>query len=259
MRKVWWSDFAASEFHGLDPMRTIAVFPTAAIEQHGPHLPLGTDSIINQGCLDLLIERLPAGMDVRILPMQQVGKSNEHIWQKGTLSLAAAGVIDAWTQVGLDVARAGIRKILFVNSHGGNVPVIEIVARELRVRADVLAVKVGWSHFWPRELYSGTENRFGIHGGDAETSLVMHFRPELVAHDRLADFPSAAEAEERAYQHLKPIGPLSYAWIASDLNPAGVVGEASKATPEKGRQTAEAAVAGVIEVLLEIERHPLPG
>jgi creatinine amidohydrolase len=79
-RKIWWTDFTAAEFEGLDPTRTIAVFPTAAVEQHGPHLPVGTDTIINEGHLELLSERLPADMDVRILPVQAIGKSNEHIW-----------------------------------------------------------------------------------------------------------------------------------------------------------------------------------
>lgn len=257
-RKIWWGDFAAHEFHAVDPMQTIAVFPTAAVEQHGPHLPVGTDTIINQGHLELLAERLPADLDIRILPVQATGKSNEHVWQTGTISQTATNLIEAWTQVGLEVARSGIRKLVFVNSHGGNVSIIDIVARELRVRADMLAVKAGWSHFWPKELYSDIENRFGIHGGDAETSLVMHFRPELVHLDRLGDFPSIAQRDEVEYKLLRPTGPLSYAWIASDINPVGTAGEASKATAEKGGASAGAAVAAFIELLREVERYPLP-
>lgn len=258
-RKIWWNDFSAFDFHGLDPMRTIAVFPIAAIEQHGPHLPVGTDTIINQGHLDLLVERAPAGLDLRILPVQAVGKSNEHIWQTGTLSGTATGLIEAWTQIGLEIARTGIRKVVFVNSHGGNVSILDIVARELRVRAGMLAVKAGWSHFWPRDIYSDIENRFGIHGGDSETSLVLHFRPELVNRDRLQDFPSVAQRDEQGYRYLRPTGPLSYAWIASDIHPLGAAGEASLATAEKGRITVEAAVDGFIELLREVERYPLPG
>jgi creatinine amidohydrolase len=258
-RKIWWGDFAAHELEGLDPAKTIAVLPVAAIEQHGPHLPVGTDTIINQGHLELLAERLPADLDIRILPLQAVGKSNEHVWQVGTVSHIATNLIDAWTQIGLEVARSGIRKLVFANSHGGNVSIIDIVARELRVRADMLAVKTGWSQFWPKELYSDIENRFGIHGGDAETSLVLHFRPELVHLDRLADFPSVAQRDEADYKYLRPTGPLSYAWIASDIHPAGAAGEASIATAEKGRASAEAAVTAFIELLREVERYDLPG
>jgi creatinine amidohydrolase len=257
-RKIWWTDFTAAEFQGLDPERTIAIFPVAAVEQHGPHLPVGTDTIINQGHLELLIERAPADLDLRILPVQAIGKSNEHVWQVGTVSHLATNLIDAWTQIGLEVARSGIRKLVFVNSHGGNVGILEIVARELRVRAGMLAVKAGWSHFWPKDIYSDLENRHGIHGGDSETSLLLHFRPETVDMSKAEDFGSVAQRDEQAYKYLRPTGPLSYAWIASDINPAGVAGEASKATAEKGRITAESAVAGFIELLREVERKELP-
>lgn len=258
-RKIWWGDFAAPDFSGIDPEKTIAILPTAAIEQHGPHLPVGTDTIINQGHLDLLVEKAPADLDIRVLPIQAVGKSNEHIWQVGTVSHTATNLIDSWTQIGLEVARAGIRKIVFVNSHGGNVSILDIVARELRVRENMLAVKTGWGHFAPKDVFSEIENRYGIHGGDAETSLVMHFRPELVNHDKLQDFPSVAQRDEQEYKYLRPTGMLSYAWIASDIHPLGAAGEAHLATPEKGRVTAEAAVDGFIELLREVERYPLPG
>lgn len=257
-RKIWWTDFAAHEFTGLDSMKTIAIFPTAAVEQHGPHLPVGTDTIINQGHLDLLVARCPADLGIRILPVMAIGKSNEHIWQVGTVTHTATNLIDAWTQIGLEVARSGIRKLVFVNSHGGNVSILDIIARELRVRAGMLAVKAGWSQFWPRELYSDVENRFGIHGGDSETSLVMHFRPELVHLDRLQDFPSVAQRDEQAYSYMRPTGPLSYAWIASDIHPLGAAGEASRATADKGRATAEEAVGRFIDLLREVERYPLP-
>lgn len=258
-RKIWWNDFSAFEFHGLDPMKTIAVLPTAAVEQHGPHLPVGTDTIINQGHLDLLVERAPRDMDIRILPVQAIGKSNEHIWQTGTLSHTATNLIDAWTQVGLEIARAGVKKVVFVNSHGGNVSIIDIVARELRVKAGMLAVKTGWSQYWPKDLYSDIENRHGIHGGDSETSVVMHLRPELVNVDKLQDYPSVAARDEQAFKYMRPTGMTSYAWIASDIHPLGTAGEAHLATADKGRITVETAVDAFIELLREVERYPLPG
>jgi creatinine amidohydrolase len=257
-RKIWWTDFSAGEFHGLDPMKTIAVFPVAAVEQHGPHLPVGTDTIINRGHLDLLVERAPADLDVRILPVQAIGKSNEHVWQKGTVTHEATNLIEAWTQVGLGVARSGIRKLVFVNSHGGNVGILDVVARELRVRAGMFVVKAGWSHFWPKDIYSDIENRHGIHGGDSETSVLLHLNPELVDMSKADDFVSIAQRDEQQYKYLRPTGMLSYAWIASDINPAGVAGEASKATAEKGRVTVETAVTGFIELLREVERRELP-
>jgi len=156
------------------------------------------------------------------------------------------------------VARSGIRKLVFVNSHGGNVPINEIVARELRVRAGMLAVKAAWSQLYAKTLFSDIENRFGIHGGDYETSALLHFRPELVHLDKLADFPSVAQRDEQDYKYLKPTALPSYAWISSDINPQGVAGEAHLATAEKGRRAAEQSVAGFIELLREVERYPLP-
>lgn len=259
-RKIWWNDFSAFEYKNLDPMKTIAILPVAAVEQHGPHLPVGTDTIINQGHLDLLARMAPADLDIRILPVQAIGKSNEHIWQTGTISHTANNLIDAWTQIGLEVARSGIKKIVFVNSHGGNVAIVEIVARELRVRAGMLAVKTGWGAFGDKSLFSDIENRYGIHGGDAETSLVMHFRPELINAEHLQDYPSVAQRDEQEYKHLRPIGsPTTYGWIASDINPLGTAGEAHLATAEKGRVYAEGAVQNFIEMLREVERYPLPG
>lgn len=258
-RKIWWTEFAAPDFQNIDPMRTIAILPIAAVEQHGPHLPVGTDTILNQGCLNLLVERAPADLDIRILPIQSVGKSNEHLWQRGTVTIPAVTQIEAWMEIGLSVARAGIRKIVFINSHGGNESIMDIVARELRVRADMFAVKTSWTRFGaPDGLYSDIERRHGIHAGDLETSLVMYFRPELVVHNQLQDFPSVAAEDEARFKYLRPTGQHAYSWIASDLNPHGAVGEAQKATAEKGRLTAEHEVASMIELLREVERHDLP-
>ncbi|HWU17619.1 MAG TPA: creatininase family protein [Devosia sp.] len=259
-RKIWWTDFSASDFSDLDPVKTIAVLPIAAVEQHGPHLPVGTDTIINQSMMELLAERAPAELDIRILPVQAVGKSNEHIWARGTLSHKATNLIDAWTQIGLEVARAGVRKIIFVNSHGGNEEIMGIVARELRVQTGMLAVKSGW-RFTPAGLLSDLERRHGIHGGDAETSLILHFRPDLVDMARAENFVSIAARDEAEFKYLRPTGAFghTYAWIASDINPSGAVGDASLATAEKGREIAEHNVAGMLEVLAEIERMPLPG
>jgi creatinine amidohydrolase len=260
MRKIWWTDFAAREFEGLDPMKTIAIFPIAAVEQHGPHLPVGTDTIINTSMLEMLAERAPNDMDLRILPVQAIGKSNEHIWAKGTITHTATNLIDAWTQIGLEVARAGVKKLIFINSHGGNEEVMGIVARELRVRAGMLAVKSGW-RFTPPGVLTDLERRHGIHGGDSETSLVLHFKPHLVDMSRAENFVSIAARDEQQFQYLRPTGAFGhvYAWTASDINPSGAVGDASAATAEKGKIIAEANVAGMIEVLREIEAMPLPG
>ena len=257
-RKLWWTDFAAPDFSTIDPAKTIAILPIAAVEQHGPHLPVGTDAILNRGCLDMLIAAAPDDLDLRILPVQQVGKSNEHVWAKGTLTHTATTLIAAWTELGLSVARAGVRKLVFINSHGGNEEIMGIVARELRVQAGMVVVKTGWTRFGaPEGLLSDIERRHGIHAGDLETSLMLHFRPELVNLDKLENFVSITARDEAEYTYLRPTGTHAYAWIASDLNPAGAVGEAAKATAAKGRLIAEHEVGGMLALLREVERFPL--
>jgi creatinine amidohydrolase len=258
-RRFWWGEYAAREFVGLDPETVIAILPIAATEQHGPHLPVCVDAAINRGMLATLIDCIPDDLDIRILPVQEVGKSNEHLASPGTLTLPAGVLIEAWTELGLSVARTGIRKLVMVNSHGGNDEVMGIVARELRVRAGMLAVKCHWSRLGrPPGLFGERELKYGIHAGDSETSLMLHFRPDLVDMSRAEDFASVAERDEQRFAHLRPTGAAAYAWMAGDLNPAGAVGEAHKATAEKGRLTAQYCVGEFLKLLADVKAAPLP-
>ena len=253
MRKLDWADYRTTEFAGIDAESVIAVLPTAAIEQHGPHLPVGTDTLIAEGMLDLLRARCPDDLDLRILPVQAVGKSNEHLHARGTLTLTAETALGAWREIGLSVARAGVCKLVIVNSHGGNLDLVSILSRELRVMAGMLAVKCQWGSFGtPDGLYSDQEKHFGIHGGDHETSLMLHFRPETVDMTAAIDFRSTAETSA-----IAPIGPISYGWVSSDLNLAGTVGEAHLATAEKGAAAASHQVDGFINLLRQVRDTPL--
>lgn len=257
-RRVWWGDYRTTEYASIDPEATIAVLPVAAIEQHGPHLPVSTDTAIMDGMLETVISRLPADLDIRILPVQAVGKSNEHIEAPGTLTLPPATLIEAWTELGMSVARAGVKKIVIVNSHGGNEEIMGIVTRELRVRAKMLAVKTAWQRFGrPSGLYTDLEDRQGIHGGDVETSLMLHFRPDLVEMDQAQNFASNVARAETEFALLRQTGPHAFAWLAADLNANGVVGDASIATAQKGRLTAELQADGFITLLKDIRKAKL--
>lgn len=255
MRRFDWAEYRTTEYARIDPETTIAILPTAAIEQHGPHLPVGVDTMIAVGMLEELRRQCPEDLDIRILPVQSVGKSNEHLHAPGTLTLTAETALGAWREIGLSVARTGIRKIVIINSHGGNLDLVSILTRELRVLAGMLAIKCQWGGFGaPEGMYSAREVAYGIHGGDRETSLMLHFRPETVDMSQARDFVSTAESAS-----IPPIGPLSYGWIASDLNPEGPVGEAHLATAEKGAATCRHQVAGVVELLRGVRDRPLVG
>jgi creatinine amidohydrolase len=254
MRRLDWALRRAPEFESVDPNTSIAILPTAAIEQHGPHLPVGTDTLIMDGMLDIFRKTCPANLDPWILPIQAVGKSNEHLWAKGTATLTAATALTAWTEIGLSIARAGFKKIVIVNSHGGNLDLISILSRELRVEAGMLAIKCQWGSFGhPKGMYSDHERTFGIHGGDVETSLMRAFAPETVDMTKAMNFKSNAETDA-----ISPIGSISRGWISSDLSPDGTVGDASKATVEKGQATADHQVSGFVEMLRKIRDMPVP-
>ncbi|RWP76452.1 creatininase family protein [Mesorhizobium sp.] len=257
-KRVWWGDYRTTEYATIDPEATIAVLPVAAIEQHGPHLPVSTDTSIMNGMLETVIARLPGDLDIRILPVQAVGKSNEHLHAPGTLTLPAATLIEAWTELGLSIARAGLRKLIVVNSHGGNEEIMGIITRELRVRAKMLAVKTSWQRFGrPAGMYTALEDRHGIHGGDVETSLMLHFRPDLVDMAKADNFVSNVVRAEKEFSLLRHTGTHAFAWIATDLNPNGVVGDASIATAEKGRLTAIHQADGFISLLKDLRKAKL--
>ncbi len=253
MRKLYWSELTTLEFDGLDPEDTIAVLPIAAIEQHGPHLPVATDSAIAEGMIGEVVKRLPADLAILILPTQSIGKSNEHVRSPGTITLSAETALRAWTEIGEAVHRAGLRKLVMVNSHGGNVDLIGIVARELRVRLQMLVVTCSWRRFGiPPGLFTDQEAQVGIHAGDIETSLMLHFRPDLVRMDKAQNFAPATIDIAKQFAVLRPTGFSAFGWIAQDLHPSGAAGDASRATAEKGRATAEFQATEFIKLLRDV-------
>jgi creatinine amidohydrolase len=253
LRKLYWSELTTLEFDGLDPEDTIAVLPIAAIEQHGPHLPVATDSAIAEGMIGEVVKRLPADLAILILPTQSIGKSNEHVRSPGTITLSAETALRAWTEIGEAVHRAGLRKLVMVNSHGGNVDLIGIVARELRVRLQMLVVTCSWRRFGiPPGLFTDQEAQVGIHAGDIETSLMLHFRPDLVRMDKAQNFAPATIDIAKQFAVLRPTGFSAFGWIAQDLHPSGAAGDASRATAEKGRATAEFQATEFIKLLRDV-------
>lgn len=254
----YWNELNTHDFPALSVDTTIAILPIASTEQHGPHLPVATDVAIANGMLAELRRQRPEDLDILVLPTQEIGKANEHIYGPGTLSLGAELLIQVWTAIGAKVAEAGLRKMVIVNSHGGNVDVMSIVARELRVRFGMAVVSTQWGRFGhPSGMISEHESRYGIHGGEVETSLMLHFRPDLVRMEKALNFTSKAEWMREHSAYLQPLPPHSLAWIAHDLNPEGVVGDASKGTAEKGEAICRHQVAGFVQMLADLRDYPL--
>lgn len=256
--KRQWAEMTWEDFRAGDPARWIAVLPVAAVEQHGPHLPVGVDGFINEGYLARALPLLPASVPVSVLPLQWIGKSDEHLAFPGTLTLAAEAAIRAWIEIGESVFRAGVQKLVMINSHGGNGAVMEIVARDLRVRHGMLAVTASWSRFgYPDGLFTEMECTHGIHGGAIETALMRAIRPDLVREDKIADFKSETVTMEREFKWLRADRPAGFGWMTRDLNSLGALGDARAGTREKGEAALEYGARAFIELLDDVDRFDL--
>ena len=253
--EMTWADIAAA---GEAVRHWIAVLPLAAVEQHGPHLPLGVDAYIAEAYLARVRKILPEALPATFLPVQRVGVSAEHLGYPGTLTLSAATAIKAWTEIGESLAQAGLRKLLLVTSHGGNVAATELVARDLRTRLGMLAVTVGWHRFgYPEGTFSGEERRHGIHGGDIETSLMLAAMPDAVRTERAAQATPATVAMAREFKWLGAYRPAGFAWMTQDLNATGAVGDATQASAAKGEAALAHGAQAFVELVREMDRFDL--
>jgi creatinine amidohydrolase len=247
-----WLDLTTEDFRSL-PADTVAILPTAAVEQHGPHLPVSVDTTINEGIVGRALERAPDDLPVLTLPTMCVGKSDEHLAFPGTLALDERTTMDLWARVGHSVARAGIRRMVILNSHGGQMQLIEVVARRLRIEAGMFVVSCHWPRLWQGDpRVSAVEERHGIHGGQVETAVMLHLAPHLVRMDKAENFRSWGEDIDETNAILVPEGAVGFGWMAHDLNPAGALGDATKATADLGREIVEAVAERLLVLVGEV-------
>lgn len=258
LRSRFWSDLTSEEFSRLDRERLIAVLPVGATEQHGPHLPMSTDTATIDGMVRATLPHLPDELPVLFLPTVPYGKSNEHSRYPGTLTVSATTLISLWKDIGACVAKAGVRKLVLYNSHGGQMSVMDIVARDLREEHDMMVVAANWYTLGlPEGLFTAHEGKHGIHAGDLESSVMLHLTPDYVRRDQFQNFSSMTEqlAEENRFLSITPSGKLG--WQMHDINPAGAAGDATRATAEKGAAVLDHVGRRFVELLHEVDRFPL--
>jgi creatinine amidohydrolase len=260
----FWADLKSPDFAQLDRARCIAVLPVAAIEQHGPHLPLNVDTTLVEGVIAAALPHLPADLPVLFLPTQAVGFSPEHTAFSGTLTLKAETVIRLWTELAESVAATGVNKMMLLNAHGGQVGLLDVVARDLRARLGMLVYSVNWFNLPLLDergaslsgLFSAEEHRFGIHAGEIETSMMLALKPDQVDMAKAQNFRSTSQDRAEKFPLLGDGKSAKLAWQMQDYNPHGAVGNAAAATADKGRAVLGAAGRSLAQALAEIAQLP---
>jgi len=233
----YWEHLTTTELADGACRDAVAILPVAAVEQHGPHLPLGTDAILTDAVLDAALDRLPESAEALRLPTQRVGLSPEHAGFPGTLTLDVETVIAQWAAIGRSVAHAGLRRLVLLNGHGGQTAPVDLVALRLRAEAGMTVARVTYFDLIGDDpAIDARERHFGWHGGLVETALMLAVRPELVRRDRLGDFRSAAEDMAARHRELRVEGAVGLGWMAEDLSASGVTGNAAAATEAIGRR-----------------------
>lgn len=256
----FWSQLTTRDFHALDPAATVAVLPLGATEQHGPHLPLGVDTVLADGIVAAALPLLPVPLPVLFLPTQQIGLSPEHARFAGTLTLSAETLIRLWSEIGAGVARAGVKKLVLFNAHGGHVGAMDIVARELRAAHGLIVYSVSWFNLPlgdAGDQFSAQEHRFGVHAGEIETSMMLALTPELVRMGEAKDFRSTSEQRAADYAILGNGKSAKLGWAMEDYNAHGAAGNAAAATAASGQKVIDAAARQLALLLEEVSRLPL--
>ena len=258
MRSGYWKDMATTDFSAIDPLKTVALLPVAAIEQHGPHLPLSTDALINEAIISATLPILPDNSTVLVLPEMTIGSSLEHIDFPGTLTVSAEELLALWKAIGSSVRRSGVRKLVIFNSHGGQSALVDIAALHLRVEMQMLVVRTNYFSFGsPAGLFDKEEVLHGLHGGEVETSLIMHLSPDLVREIALKDVSSLSSTLKSQNEFLHVESPIGFGWMSQDLNSAGVCGNAANADPIRGATYLKYLADCLAKLLTEVIDTPL--
>ncbi len=258
--KTWIPDarnFAYLNWKQVDALpreSTLLILPTAAIEQHGHHLPLATDTLINNLLLGRALVKLPPELLIYALPPVHFGKSNEHIGFPGTLSLSATTFMAVLRDIGASVASAGFQKLVLYNTHGGNSSLIDVMARDLRAEFKLRTFTLQGAAGTKFDGLSEQERAYGFHAGEVETAFLLASVPELV--DRSA-FTSNYIADVAKPEALLPENsPATFAWLTRDIAPSGVMGDPRPATAENGARWLDQAATRLAAALIAMIQFP---
>lgn len=251
----YWADLPSSKFETL-PADMVAVLPIGATEQHGPHLPVNVDTALIEAVTTRSLGLLDPALNVLILPTLSITKSGEHDSFPGTLSLSGETLMAVLRDIASSVARAGVERLVLFNGHGGNAAVLEVAARDMRIRHDLIAQTCSWFGFAQIDgLIDQDALTHDLHAGFLETSAMLAIHPELVDMDKVADFRTAMQDWAEDFPAIGLSGqPARPGWIAQDLNAHGACGNAAAATAAAGEQLMTTAAEGFAAFLKQFAR-----
>lgn len=239
--------------------RSILVLPIGAVEQHGPHLPFITDLEIARRCAEAVVDQAGATLDLWLLEPLAYTKSNEHAGTPGTVWLGPETLLRVLDDIGRSLAATPARKLALLNGHGGNSSLLNVACRELRLNHGLetfllhpsLPPDQGGAS--PDIGEAVSELGMGIHAGRAETSLMLHLRPDLVRMDLAArNVPEHLDAN----RHVRFGGAVTFGWLAADFSapdgPQGIIGDPTGADEATGAALFKLSVEQLIEAMAEI-------
>jgi len=232
----------------------LVILPIGAVEQHGPHLPVYTDTLIGEGVLKQAFELLDEEENIWVLPPMPYGKSTEHLGKAGTMTLSAATLQAVVMDIAKSVKASGFRRLLLFNTHGGNHDLLNMVSRDIRIETGMMVFRLNPSSPKTAALITEQEQKFGIHGGDVETSMVLAFKENWVHREKSPrEFVQLPEGTKHLY--LK--GTSYFAWIMDDISDSGIAGDATQATEEKGLEINQYVAESFVEALKEMRRFEI--
>ncbi|MBQ0849298.1 creatininase family protein [Streptomyces sp. NPDC057620] len=252
-----WADLTTEDVAGLAKDRTVVVQPIGAVEQHGAHLPLITDALTAETIARTAVRRLGPDSGTWVLPTLHYGKSTEHLGRAGTIAMSTNTLLSVCLDLGESLAAGGVRKLVFVNGHGGQPSLLDVVSRDIRHRFGLEVFSIMPSRFALPDTVEDPDP-FGIHGGFLETSLVMAIAPELVKQDKAVADGLTVGAFYRAQKHLTLEGVVPTAWLIDDVSASGVVGDPTGANADTGRLLLEHWSGLLAEALTEVRDFAFP-
>lgn len=248
----YFADLTGPQVSELLTERSILVQPLGAIEQHGPHLPLSTDSVVATAVAEAAVAAVGEELDVWLLPTLEYTKSNEHAWSPGTVWLSATTLLAVLDDLGRCIATTPAKRLVFLNGHGGNSALLNVANRELRLAHGLMTFL---AHPGVPADQGGLspvhELGMGVHGGTDETSMMLHLAPHLVDMSKAERRVPEAIAEN---QYVKFGGRVSFGWMSNDFYPDGYIGDPTTADAELGKRLFDGSVQGFCEALREISR-----